>query len=90
MWSRSKKDPARRVLRDDVVVLEIQGMHCPSCGLTIDDAVEEIPEVSRSTTSFRARKIEAVLVPGADRRDVALQVQAVVAAAGYRATQQQD
>ena len=86
MWSRKKKGNAARAGADGVLVLDIEGMHCGSCGLTIDDAVEEIPEVSRSTTSFKARTTEAVLVGGADRDQTAHQVLDAVAAAGYRAS----
>ena len=32
----------------------VTGMHCASCGMLIDDALEEIPGVHRSQTSVRA------------------------------------
>lgn len=35
------------------LVLAIGGMHCASCGLLIDDAVEELPGVVRSHTDTR-------------------------------------
>lgn len=84
MWSRDRtKAPGAA---SPVLVLDVEGMHCGSCGLTIDDAVEELPEVSRSTTSYKKRTTQAVLVAGADADRVAQQVVQVVADAGYRAS----
>ena len=85
MWSRDRK-PSGAAAGAPVVVLDVEGMHCGSCGLTIDDAVEELPEVTRSTTSFKKRTTEAVLVDGADVDLVAQQLVQVVADAGYRAS----
>lgn len=33
----------------------ITGMHCASCGLLIDDAIEDLPGVTTSTTNHRTR-----------------------------------
>ena len=33
---------------------EVTGMHCPSSGLLVDDAVEDVPGVSSSTTDVRS------------------------------------
>jgi len=33
---------------------EVIGMHCNSCGLLVDDAVEDVPGVASSTTDVRA------------------------------------
>jgi copper chaperone len=33
---------------------EVTGMHCSSCGLLVDDAVEDVPGVASSTTDVRA------------------------------------
>lgn len=38
------------------VVLGISGMHCASCGLLIDEAVEDLPGVARSQTDMRAER----------------------------------
>jgi Cu+-exporting ATPase len=35
------------------IVLAVQGMHCASCGLLIDEALEDLAGVSQSTTSVR-------------------------------------
>ena len=82
MWSRKSK-PAD----GDVVVLSVEGMHCGSCGLTIDDAVEDVPGVARATTSFKTGLTEIVLAPGADPARVGPDAIAAVASAGYGAVQ---
>ncbi|MFB7943038.1 heavy-metal-associated domain-containing protein [Streptomyces sp. NPDC056049] len=35
------------------VVLEVEGMHCTSCGLLIDDELEEVPGVRSARTDVR-------------------------------------
>lgn len=34
----------------------VTGMHCPSCGMLIDDAVEDLPGVIRSHTDMRTER----------------------------------
>ncbi|MFI8363385.1 heavy-metal-associated domain-containing protein [Streptomyces sp. NPDC085612] len=34
----------------------VTGMHCDSCGLLIDDEVEELPGVASSTTDVRRER----------------------------------
>ncbi|MFD8644192.1 MULTISPECIES: heavy-metal-associated domain-containing protein [Streptomyces] len=36
------------------VVLEVEGMHCTSCGLLIDDELEEVPGVRSARTDVRS------------------------------------
>ena len=36
------------------IILSVQGMHCGSCGLLIDEALEDLAGVRRSQTSLRA------------------------------------
>ena len=86
MWSRDKGSSKGAAEASPVVVLDVEGMHCGSCGLTIDDAAEELPDVARSTTSYKKRTTQAVLVAGADADRVAQQLVQVVAEAGYRAS----
>lgn len=82
MWSRRRNTDDRA---DGALVLSVTGMHCASCGLTIDDAVEDVPAVSRATTSFRTGLIEVVLAEGADPGAVAPEVVEAIAGAGYAA-----
>jgi copper chaperone len=35
-------------------VFHVGGMHCGSCSLLIDDALEDLPGVSRSQTELKA------------------------------------
>jgi copper chaperone len=37
-------------------VLRIDGMHCGSCSMLIDDTVEDLPGVSRSHTELKAAR----------------------------------
>lgn len=89
MWSRrAKADTSPGA--DGVLVLAVEGMHCGSCGLTIDDAIEEVPGVARATTSFRTGLTQVLLADGADRGAVVPQVVNTVTEAGYRAAVRPD
>lgn len=37
-------------------VFRIDGMHCGSCSLLIDDTLEDLPGVSRSQTALTSRR----------------------------------
>lgn len=58
----------------------VTGMHCDSCGLLIDDEVEELPGVTTSTTDVRA---ERTVVECANPVDPGLII-AAIAVAGYQ------
>lgn len=63
-------------------VLRLTGMHCPSCAMSVDDALEELDGVRRSKTSYgRARsKIEF------DEQRVDMDtIRETIAQLGYRA-----
>jgi copper chaperone len=63
----------------------VTGMHCASCGMLIDDALEELPGVHRSQTSVRAgRTVVDTDAAGVDPNLLA----AVITAVGYPATAQ--
>jgi Cu+-exporting ATPase len=65
------------------MVFAVEGMHCSSCGLLIDDVVEELPDVVSSATNVRAGRTVVTLAEGAsvDR----LTVMAAISTAGYTA-----
>ena len=63
------------------LTFEITGMHCASCGLLIDDAVEDVTGVTASTTNLRTR---TTIVQTADA-SITHQVIEAIAAAGYTA-----
>ncbi|MGQ0842998.1 MAG: heavy-metal-associated domain-containing protein [Sporichthyaceae bacterium] len=63
-------------------VLAIEGMHCASCGMLIDDAVEDLAGVQRSSTDMRAKRTTVELDgTGATPTEVI----GAIEAEGYRA-----
>ncbi|MFJ6754725.1 MULTISPECIES: heavy-metal-associated domain-containing protein [unclassified Streptomyces] len=60
----------------------VSGMHCNSCGLLIDDEIEELPGVTASTTNLRTERTVVEL----DRPIPAEQIIEAIATAGYTAT----
>jgi copper chaperone len=46
------------------LVFLVDGMHCASCGLLIDDFVEELAGVSSSATNVRAGRTVVTLTDG--------------------------
>jgi copper chaperone len=65
-----------------VHTFEVTGMHCSSCGLLVDDAVEDLAGVSASTTNLRTRTTTVkVSEPGIDPH----QIVEAIAALGYTA-----
>lgn len=49
-WTRGKKSSEDS---GPQVVLQVDGMHCASCGLLIDDELEDVPGVRSSRTDVR-------------------------------------
>jgi copper chaperone CopZ len=47
------------------IVLDVAGMHCSSCGLLIDETVEELPGVASAATDVRAGRTLVCLTPDA-------------------------
>ncbi|WP_163568730.1 heavy-metal-associated domain-containing protein [Fodinicola feengrottensis] len=47
----------------------VEGMHCGSCGMLIDETLEDLDGVVRSTTTFRANRatVERSTLPDASR-----------------------
>lgn len=67
----------------DSMVFTVDGMHCGNCGLTIDEAVEDVVGVARARTSFRSGTTEVILAAGAVKAEVARDVVRAIAGAGY-------
>ena len=65
------------------LIFDVGGMHCPSCGLLIDEALEELPGVASSTTDVRAGRTVVRLTD--DARLDASAVITTVAELGYAA-----
>lgn len=62
--------------------LEVDGMHCASCGLLIDDTLEDLPGVVRAET--RTRNGRTTVQVDSDRCTPD-QLVAAIAEAGYTA-----
>ena len=61
----------------------VTGMHCTSCSILIDEAVEELDGVASSTTSLKKKLTTVTLDPNRCDPD---QVAEAIRAAGYHAT----
>ena len=65
-----------------VAAFAVSGMHCASCGMLIDEAVEELDGVASCTTDVRRGRTTVRLDPG---RATTEAVAAAITAAGYTA-----
>ena len=64
------------------LVFAVSGMHCASCGLLIDDAVEELEGVERCQTDSRRGR---TVVSADPALATVAEIVAAIAAAGFRA-----
>ena len=62
--------------------LRVEGMHCASCGLLIDDALEDLPGVTRAQTTVRNGQTVVEVDPDGCTMD---DIVAAVGEAGYTA-----
>ena len=62
---------------------QVSGMHCSSCSILIDEAVEDLYGVASSSTSLK-KKLTTVTFDTA--RCDPVQIAATIVAAGYQAT----
>jgi copper chaperone CopZ len=61
------------------VTVEIIGMHCASCGILVDDCLEDVEGVMTSQTSTKTNRCVAVITDAVTDADVL----AAVTEAGY-------
>lgn len=66
-------------------IFEVRGMHCASCGMLVDDVVEDLDGVRRSQTTLRSRQAKVEFDPD---RCTADDIVAAIAEAGYQAQAQ--
>lgn len=66
-----------------VHTFRVEGMHCASCALLVDDAVADLPGVRSTETSMKKGRSVVELGPGATPADVV----AVIGELGYTAHQ---
>ena len=64
------------------VTVEITGMHCASCGILVDDCLEDVEGVITSQTSIKTGQCVAVVAGSVSDDDVL----AAVVEAGYTGT----
>jgi copper chaperone len=64
-------------------VFRVEGMHCGSCSLLIDDTLEDLPGVSHAQTEFKAARSTVTL--DTTRTDPQ-QIIDIIADLGYNAT----
>lgn len=64
------------------LAFRIEGMHCGSCALLIDDALEDLPGVHSTQTTFKQRRSTVELDPGQSSPE---DVIATIEELGYRA-----
>ena len=65
------------------LIFVVEGMHCASCGLLVDDLVVEVPGVASSTTHVPSGRTVVAVADGAPGDAAA--VAAAIAEAGYLA-----
>jgi copper chaperone CopZ len=70
------------VMRSRTVTVEITGMHCASCGILVDDCLEDVDGVVTSQTSIKTGQCVAVVTDTVTDEDVL----AAVTEAGYSGT----
>lgn len=64
------------------LTFRVEGMHCASCGMLIDDALEDLEGVRRSETSMKAGRTTVEIDPAlCEPADVI----AAIGEAGYQA-----
>ena len=67
----------------DRMVFAVAGMHCASCGLLIDDVVEDLAGVISSATDVRAGRTVVTVTSGAGVDPT--RIAEAIAGAGYTA-----
>jgi copper chaperone CopZ len=70
------------VMSHRTVTVEVAGMHCASCGILVDDCLEDVDGVVSSQTSVKSGQCVAVVTESVTDADVL----AAVVEAGYTGT----
>ncbi len=65
------------------VTLSVTGMHCGSCGLLIDDTLEDLPGITSSATSVRSERTTVTYDPDTVTVN---DIVAAITESGYTAT----
>lgn len=86
MWSKRRNVAPQQGGAVMSVQFNVAGMHCGTCGLTIDEALEEIEGVERAHTSFKSGSTAVTLLDGAVVERVTNEVMKAIGSVGYTAT----
>lgn len=65
------------------VTLNISDMHCASCALSIDETLEELPGVHKSSTNYARAQTKVVFD---EAKTTVTEMQQAIAGLGYTAT----
>lgn len=68
-----------------VHTFRIEGMHCASCALLIDDTLEDLPGVASTQTSMKQRRTVVERRPGSTPAELVGAVIAAIDELGYTA-----
>ncbi len=69
-------------MKPSTYTFRVDGMHCASCSMLIDDTVQDLPGVVTSTTSYKQQLTAVHIAIGGATPD---EVAAAIADLGYRA-----
>jgi Cu+-exporting ATPase len=75
--------PFKKKVQGDSLRLKISGMHCSTCAINIDNAIENIDGVVSSKTNFAKGKVEVIYQPG---RTVQSEAKKAIEKLGYKLT----
>jgi len=67
-------NPLVKKLKGQQVILSVTGMHCPSCAMTIDGALEDTEGVIKSSTSYAKSTIDIEYDPAKITKDAILKI----------------
>lgn len=62
-----------RVKRGEKLTLKISGMHCTSCAMNIDGALEDLAGVFRAETSYARNEVSIEFDPKKVNKDLLIQ-----------------
>ncbi len=67
----------------ETIEFAIKGMHCPSCALNIDGALEDTPGIKRASTSYAKARVTVEFDPAMISKD---SIKKVIQEQGYQAS----
>ncbi len=79
MWPFTQK----KKLEGEEIIIKIDGMHCTSCALTIDEELEEIEGVYEARSSYAKGEVRVRFEPKTVRLD---QLRGAIEKLGYKTT----